>query len=269
MKKVLLEKLQKLRKSGEPVSKVEMTTVKIEQKETKTKSPKASTIKRETHEIGENSLKLQEVETKTGKIKKKMTSADGCVNKEDTEWYQNSVSIAFNQLKSGLLQGEQLQMVVQKFTLEIHRCMQHIKLQPGVGLVEIQDTVDTIADKEGTDLKLFLKEELVLSKDVWQQLINLKFGVTVSRDEQITKQLEEGIYGRNAKTPEEETYLRNKIAHIFKHRSKAYEYNVKVAEGLSELVQQMNNLSNFYVVTEAATVNQQSSQRNVSAFNEG
>ena len=29
---------------------------------------------------------------------------------------------------------------------------------------------------------------------MWQWLINLKFGVTVSRDKQITKQLEEAIY---------------------------------------------------------------------------
>ena len=76
----------------------------------------------------------------------------------------------------------------------------------------------------------------------------------MSRDEQITKQLEEGIYGRNAKTLEEETYLRNKIAYIFKHRSKAYEHNAKVAEGLSELAQQMDNLSYFYMVAQAATV---------------
>ena len=253
-KKVLLKKLQKLRKTGGPVSEVEMITVKIEQKETETKSSTASTIKRETYKIGESSLKLQEVETKTGKSKKKTSPADRCVNKEDAEWYQNSVSIAFNQLKNGMLKGEQLQMVVQKFTLEIRRCIQHIKLQPGVGLAEIQDIVDTIADKEGTALKSFLKGELVLSKDVWQQLIDLKFRVTVSRDEQITKQLEEGIYGRNVKTPEEETYLRYKISFIFKHRSEAYEHNAKVAEGLSELTQQMDNLSDFYMVTQAATV---------------
>ena len=255
-KKVLLKKLQKLRKSGGPVSEAEMTTVNIEQKETKTKSSTASSIKRETCKIGESSLKLQEMETKTGKSKKKMSPTDGCVNKEDAEWYQNSVSIAFNQLKNGMLQGEQLQMVVQKFTLEICRCMQHIKLQPGVELVEVQDIVDTIADKEGTALKSFLKGELVLSKDVWQQLIDLKFWVTVSRNKQITKQLEEGIYGRNAKTPEEETYLRNKIAYIFKHRGKAYKHNAKVAEGLSELAQQMGNLSDFYVVAQAATVDE-------------
>ena len=96
------------------------------------------------------------------------------------KWYQNSVSIAFNQLKNELLQGEQLQTVSEKFTLEIHRCMPHINLQPGVGLAKIQDIIDTIIDKKGTALKSFLKGELVLSKDVWQQLISLKFGVTVS-----------------------------------------------------------------------------------------
>ena len=64
---------------------------------------------------------------------------------------------------------------------------------------------------------MFGKGKLVLSKDAWQQLISLKFGVTVSQDKQIIKQLEEGIYGRNTKTPQEETYLRNKIAYIFKH----------------------------------------------------
>ena len=99
----------------------------------------------------------------------------------------------------------------QKFTIEICRCMQHIKRQPGVGLAEIQDIADTIADKEGTALKSFLKGELVLSKHVWQQLIDLKFGVTVSWDEQITKQLEEGNYGRNVKTPEEEMYLGTRL----------------------------------------------------------
>ena len=107
-----------------------MTTVKIEQKETKTKLPAVSTIKSETREIGESSLKLQEVGTEAGESKKKTSPADGCVNKEDTEWYQNSVSVAFDQLKSGLLQDEQLHTLVQKFTLEIHRCMQYIKLQP-------------------------------------------------------------------------------------------------------------------------------------------
>ena len=56
------------------------------------------------------------------------------------------------------------------------------------------------------------------------------------------------------KTLEEETYLMHKIAYIFKHRGKAYEHNAKVVEGLSELAQQMDNLSNFYVVAQAATI---------------
>ena len=231
-----------------------MTTEKIRQKGTKTKLSTASTIKKETCKIGKSSLKSQEVETKTGKSKTKTSPKDGFVNKEDAEWYQNNVSIAFNQLKNWILQGEQLQMVVHKFTLKIHRCTQHIKLQPAAELAEVQDIVDTIADKEGKALNSFLKGELVLSKDVWQQLIDLKFGVTVSQDEQITKQLEEGIYGRNAKTPEEETYLRNKIAYIFKHQGKVYEHNAKVVEGLSELAQQMDNLSNFYMIAQAATI---------------
>ena len=67
------------------------------------------------------------------------------------------------------------------------------------------------------------------------------------------KQLKEGIYVRNAKSPEEEIYLRNKIAYIFKHRSKAHEHNAKAAEGLAELAQKMDSLSNFYVVAQAAT----------------
>ena len=122
-KKILLKKLQKLRKAGGPVNEVETTTEKIKQKGTKTESSTASTIKKETCEIGESSLKSQEVETKTGKSKKKMSPTDECVNKEDAEWYQNSVSIAFNQLKNGMLQGEQLQTVVKKFTLELRTCM--------------------------------------------------------------------------------------------------------------------------------------------------
>ena len=88
---------------------------------------------------------------------------------------------------------------------------------------------------------------------MWQKLIDLKFGITVNRDEQITKQLKEGIYTRNAKTPGEESYLKGKIAYIFKHRSKAQEHNAKVAEGLADLAQQMDSLNDFYVVTQAAT----------------
>ena len=84
-KKVLLKKLQKLRKAGGPVSEAEMTTEKIKQKGTKTESSTAATIKKETCEIGESSLKSQEVETKTGKSKKKMSPTDRCVNTEDAE----------------------------------------------------------------------------------------------------------------------------------------------------------------------------------------
>ena len=58
--------------------------------------------------------------------------------------------------------------------------MQRIKLQPEIGLAEVQDIVNMVADKEGTALKSFIKGDLVLSKEVWQRLINLKFGVTVN-----------------------------------------------------------------------------------------
>ena len=63
-KKVLLKKLQKLRKSGGPVGQAKITTVKIKWKRTETKSSTASTIKKETCEIGESLLKSQEVEKK-------------------------------------------------------------------------------------------------------------------------------------------------------------------------------------------------------------
>ena len=59
---------------------------------------------------------------------------------------------------------------------------------------------------------------------------------------------------RNAKSPEEESYLKSKIAYIFKHRSKAHEHNAKVTEGLANLAQQMDSLSDFYEVAQAATV---------------
>ena len=115
-----------------------------------------------------SSLKSQEVGIKASESKKKMSPADGCVNKEDAEWYQNNVSVAFNQLKSGLLQDEQLHTLVQKFTLEICRCMQHIKLQPEIGLVEVQDIVDTIADKEGAvilERRVSFKQRSVAAAD--------------------------------------------------------------------------------------------------------
>ena len=254
--KVLLKKLQKLRRSGdEPMSKVTMTTVKMERKEVKTELSAAPVIKDRMHETGESSLKPQEVGMKTGENKRKMSQTEGCVNKDDLEWYQENVSDALDQLKNGLLQDEQLHTLVDKFTSEICRSMQRIRLQPEIGLAEIQDIVNMVTDKDGTALKSFLKGELVLSKEVWQQLINLKFGVTVNRDEQSMKQLKEGIYTRNAKSPEEESYLRSKIAYMFKHRSKAHAHNAKAAVGLAELAQQMDSLSNFYVVTQAATVN--------------
>ena len=180
-KKVLLKKLQKLKKSGEkPTSKTAMTTVEMEQKETKTELPAVSTIKGKMHKTGESLLKSQEVGTKTEESQKQRSQMEGCVNKEDAEWYQKNISDAFDQLKSGLLQDEQLHMLVEKFMLEIRRCMQHIKLQPEIGLAEIQDIINTITDKEDTALKSFLKGELVLSKEVWQQLIDLKFRVTVN-----------------------------------------------------------------------------------------
>ena len=130
-KKVLLKKLQKLRKSGEnPMGKPATTTVKMEQKETKMELPVVSTIKGEMHETGESLLKSQEVGMKTEESKRKICQTEGCVNKEDAEWYQKNISDAFHQLKSGLLQDEQLHMLVKKFTLEICRCMQYTKLQP-------------------------------------------------------------------------------------------------------------------------------------------
>ena len=58
---------------------------------------------------------------------------------------------------------------------------------------------------------------------------------------------------RNAKSPEEERYLKSKITYIFKHRSKVHKHNAKVAKGLAELAQQIDSLSNFYVVAQAAT----------------
>ena len=69
-KKVLLKKLQKLRKSGEePMSKTVTTTVEMEQKETKMELPAVSTIKGEMCKTGESSLKPQEVGMKTEESK--------------------------------------------------------------------------------------------------------------------------------------------------------------------------------------------------------
>ena len=195
----------------------------------------------------------QEVGRKIEESKKKMSQTEGCVNKDDAECYQENFNDTFNQLKNGLLQDNHLHTLIEKFTSEICKSMWPIKLQPEIGLAQIQDIVNTAADKEGTALKSFLKGELVLSKEVWQQLIDLKFRVTVNWGEKIMKQLEEGIYMRNTKSPEEKNYLRNKIAYIFKDRSKAHKYNAKADEGLAELAQKMDSLSDFYMFTQATT----------------
>ena len=95
-KKVLLKKLQKLRKSGEePMSKTVTTNVEMEQKETKTELPAVSAIKGEMHGTGESSLKSQEAGMKTEKSKRKTSQTKGCVNKEDAEWYKR-MSVMFS-----------------------------------------------------------------------------------------------------------------------------------------------------------------------------
>ena len=104
-----------------------MTTVEMEQKDSKTELSAAPVIEDRTCERGESSLKSQEVSMKTGESLRKMSQGEGCVNKEDAEWYQRNVSDAFNQLKTGLLQDKQLHTSLEKFTSEIHTCMQCIK----------------------------------------------------------------------------------------------------------------------------------------------
>ena len=162
------------------MSKVTMTTEQIEQKEVETELPAAPVIEDKMCETGESSLKSQEAGMKTGQSKKKMSQTEGCINKPDAEWYQGNINDSFHKLKNGLLQDEQLHLLVEKFMSEIHKSMQHNKLQPEIGLAEVQDIVSMVPDKDGTALKLFLKGELVLNKEVWQQLIDLKFGVTVN-----------------------------------------------------------------------------------------
>ena len=64
-KKLLLKKLQKMRKSGEqPTSKPTTTTERIEQKEIKMELLAAPVIEDKTRESGKSSLKSQEVGTK-------------------------------------------------------------------------------------------------------------------------------------------------------------------------------------------------------------
>ena len=182
-KKILLRKLQKMRKSGEqPTSKPTMTKERIEQKEVETELLAAPLIEDKRYETDESSLKPQEVGAKAGESKKKMSQAEGCVNKEDADWYQGNINDALDELMKDLLQNEdeKLHALIEKFMFEVHRSMQRTKLQPGIELVEIRDIVNMIADKDGTALKSFLKGELVLNKEVWQKLINLKFGITVN-----------------------------------------------------------------------------------------
>ena len=162
------------------MNKVTMTTEKMEQKEVKIDLSGALVIEDKMCKTGESLLKSQEVGTKTSQSKKKMSQTEGCINKDDAEWYQENINDAFDQLEKGLLQDEQLYTLIEKFMSEIRRSMQHIKLQPEIELAEIRDIVDMIADKDGTALKSFLKGELVLNKEVWQQLIDLKFGITVN-----------------------------------------------------------------------------------------
>ena len=172
-----------MRQSGEqPKSKPTMATEKIKYKEIRTELLTAPVMEEKIYKISESLLKPQDVGTKTGGSKKKISEAEGCVNKEDADWYQKNVNDVLDQLIKDLLQDEdeKLHTLIEKFVLEVHKSIQHINLQPGIELVEMQDIVDTIADKDGTPLKLFLRGELVLNKDVWQKLIDLKFGITVN-----------------------------------------------------------------------------------------
>ena len=66
-----------------------------------------------------------------------MSQREGHINKEDAEWYQENVNDALDQLMKDLLQDEKLHTLIKKFMHEVHRSMQHIKLQPGIELAEI------------------------------------------------------------------------------------------------------------------------------------
>ena len=66
-----------------------MTTESIEQKEVKTELFAAPPIEDKMCKTGESSLKSKEV----GESKKKMSQTEGCVNKEDAEWYQKKTSV--------------------------------------------------------------------------------------------------------------------------------------------------------------------------------
>ena len=72
---------------------------------------------------GESLLKSQEVDKDTHEYKKKTSQTEGCVNKDDVEWYQENVNDAFDQLKNNLLQDNQLYVLVKRFTSEIRKSM--------------------------------------------------------------------------------------------------------------------------------------------------
>ena len=104
MRKVLLKKLQKLKKlRDEPKSEAKTATKKMEQKEIKTELPAAPVIMDKISKTGKSSLKSQEVGKKTEECLKKLSQTKGCVNKDDVEWYQENINDAFDQLKSDLL----------------------------------------------------------------------------------------------------------------------------------------------------------------------
>ena len=52
-----------------------------------------------------------------------MIQTEGCINKEDAEWYQENNNDAFDQLKKDLLQDEQLHALIEKFMFEVCRSM--------------------------------------------------------------------------------------------------------------------------------------------------
>ena len=90
LRKVLLKKLQKLRKTGNgSKSDVATTSKKIELKEeVKTELPSDAVVMEKISVTGESSLKSQEVGEVTQEDKKKTSQPEGCINKDNAEWYQ-------------------------------------------------------------------------------------------------------------------------------------------------------------------------------------
>ena len=117
----------------------------------KVELPSDILVTEKSSKTGKSSWKPQEISEVAQEDKKQMSKMEGCINKEDAEWYQESISGTFNQFKTDLLKDELLNVLIERFMSEIHRNMQHIKLQPEIGLAEIRDIVDTVADKEATD----------------------------------------------------------------------------------------------------------------------